>query len=843
MPGDSRDDAAGHGISRERGDRQGMQIPPSVHAGDLLEIRRHRWRVLAACAYERCQLLTVVGIGAANAGLERQFLAPFDETAFLDRARTPRFVRPRRWRHACRGLLADCTPPGALSAPRLARIDLLPHQLEPALAIVRGRGSRVLLADDVGLGKTIQAGLIIAELKGRGQADRVLIVTPSGLRDQWQSELADRFGIAAVIADFRGLRRRSSAMPVGLNPWITMPMAITSIDYLKRPEVLQSARACRWDVVVVDEAHGAGRGSDRQAAVSTLASIAAYVILLTATPHSGDMRAFASLCNIGALGDPLLVFRRTKSAVNLGTGRRVHRLQVRTSPAEARMHVLLEDFVRAVRSEHDSADACLALSVLHKRAFSSARSLELTLGRRLASLGPEAAGNLRQLALPLAGDRGELDNADDAPDCLAGLGLADTRRERSLLAALQAAAHRAVRDERKISALRRLIRRVAEPIVVFTEFRDTLLHLRTALRRPVLVLHGGLTRDERRNALDDFLHGRCPILLATDAAGEGLNLHHRCRLVVNLELPWNPVRLEQRIGRVDRIGQVRTVHAIHLIARDTAESRVLDRLKERIARAQAEIAVANPIEDDERAVAKAVLDPTDRPGRPSATPNAAPRATGDGDAQPLAAERFTVDLGREADCEVARLISARSFSSDAATLALARLEITGPWVIRARLKRSRASLGRRLLAILRIDHEDGAGRLFDWTLAAVSLALTGGERLGPERLKALLHRVGAHLRSSAEEASRRDRLTAGEPMQALLSARLARERRIAHAIVDAPRPVLQPGLFDRRAERAQLADSGAVRESANQIAARLEIQQRTGVVAPRPARLLLVLAP
>ena len=193
----------------------------------------------------------------------------------FDRARAPRFVRPRRWRHACRGLLADCTPPGGLRAARLARIDLLPHQLEPALAVVRGRGSRVLLADDVGLGKTIQAGLIVAELQARGQADRVLVVTPSGLRDQWRAELADRFAIAAAVVDFREIRRRSLTVPVGLNPWITTPIAITSIDYVKRPEVLQSVRACRWDVVVVDEAHGAGRDSDRLAAVSALAARAA----------------------------------------------------------------------------------------------------------------------------------------------------------------------------------------------------------------------------------------------------------------------------------------------------------------------------------------------------------------------------------------------------------------------------------------------------------------------------------------------------------------------------------------------------------------------------------------
>ena len=320
------------------------------------------------------------------------------------------------------------------------------------MAVVRGLGSRVLLADDVGMGKTIQAGLIIKELQARGQADRILIVTPSGLRDQWRLELADRFAIAADVVDFREIRRRCLTVPVGLNPWITTPIAIASIDYVKRPEVLQSVRACWWDVVVLDEAHGAGRDSDRFVSASALAARAAYVVLLTATPHNGDPRAFAALCDIGALDDPLLVFRRTRAAVSLGAGRRVRRLQVRASAAESRMHALLADFTRAVRSEHGSSDAWLALSVLHKRAFSSARSLELTVRRRLDTLGPEAAGGLRQMPLPLTDPGGEFDAADESPDCLASLALADSGRERRLLGALRDAAQRASAGETKLLA-------------------------------------------------------------------------------------------------------------------------------------------------------------------------------------------------------------------------------------------------------------------------------------------------------------------------------------------------------------------------------------------------------
>ena len=142
--------------------------------------------------------------------------------------------------------------------------------------------------------------------------------------------------------------------------------------------------------------------------------------------------------------------------------------------------------------------------------------------------------------------------------------------------------------------LRRL-GRLHEQAIVFTEYRDTLLHLRQHLSCDCAVLHGGLTRDERRMQLERFTTGRCRVLLATDAAGEGLNLHERCRAVVNLELPWNPMRLEQRIGRVDRIGQKRRVHAFHLVSRGGGELRILDYLRAKLTRARADISASDPL--------------------------------------------------------------------------------------------------------------------------------------------------------------------------------------------------------------------------------------------------------
>jgi superfamily II DNA or RNA helicase len=330
------------------------------------------------------------------------------------------------------------------------------------------------------------------------------------------------------------------------------------------------------------------------------------------------------LCAIGAgptvkaegtrpIGDevatPLLVFRRTRADAGIGTARRIHIVRVRPSRHEARMHAMLTRYADAVRADNSTsgADAWLALSVLHKRALSSAWSLARSLERRLAALSAEDGSPSTQMALPLPDPQGELIAADEAPAWPADLRLSDPARERRLLSALHQSARSASDGETKIARLATLLRRAGQSAVVFTEYRDTLLHVHQRLGRPAVILHGGLTRDERAAVLDSFARDPCGLLLATDAAAEGLNLHHHCRLVVNLELPWNPMRLEQRIGRVDRIGQRRTVHAFHLIAGGTGEERLLARLRARVATAKADLGAPDPFEDEERATAWLVM--------------------------------------------------------------------------------------------------------------------------------------------------------------------------------------------------------------------------------------------
>jgi superfamily II DNA or RNA helicase len=621
-------------ISSPRGDDRRSGRP-----GDLVLVRRARWRIVHVRAYEDCDMVTLCGLAPPQLGLERHLLVPFDRLEPIAHPTRPRVVHTSTWSRACRALIAADGPPGSLRAARSARIDLLPHQLEPAMAILRGLGTRILLADEVGLGKTIQAGLIASELLARGLIERVLVLTPPGLRDQWLEELGDRFAIDATGVDGHVLRRLAATLPVGVNPWRMLTTAVVSIDYVKRLEVLPAAASRRWDLVILDEAHACGGDSDRRAAAHALAASASYVLLLSATPHNGDRELFAALCGVGAAAvrpisipedydcpprpsaqsgraraadhaAPLLVFRRTRADAGIGSPRRVHILRVRQSSREARMHALLARYRDAVRAEggHRGADAWLALSVLHKRALSGAWSLACTVERQLAALSAEGRTGGGQMALPLGDPQGELIGTDEAPSWPADLRLSDPVRERRLLSALHQCARSAAAGETKIAALVTLLRRARQPAVVFTEYRDTLQHVRQSLSRPALVLHGGLTRDERSSVLASFARDPRGLLLATDAAAEGLNLHHHCRLVINLELPWNPMRLEQRIGRVDRIGQRRTVHAFHLIASGTGETRLLARLRARVASAQADIGAPDPL-DDERRIARLVMEP------------------------------------------------------------------------------------------------------------------------------------------------------------------------------------------------------------------------------------------
>ncbi|MFN8059193.1 MAG: DEAD/DEAH box helicase [Vicinamibacterales bacterium] len=553
-----------------------------------------------------CTALELDGIDADNASRRLTLLLPFERFAPLVGDRRFGCVSTRRWRHAFVDAVTAGRPYTSSRGWLDVTVDLHGYQVEPALALVRGRAARVLIADGVGLGKTIQAGLALKELAARGEASRVLVVVPAGLVWQWRDELARRVGLAATIVDWPQLRRMVSETPEGTNPWQLEGVFIVSMDFAKQAEVHAGLLGATWDVLVVDEAHAASPASQRRAFVDDVARRCRRVILLTATPHSGRDADFSALLGLGSLDDAaagasssdrMLVFHRLRTA-----RRRRERVQcVRLSSAECRLHQLLRTYVRHVWTAArgpEGRGARLAMLVLEKRAKSSPWALVASLHRRLRLLlEAESGGSDRastQPTLPFGRPSTAELVDDDAPDAWLGApGLPNAGRETSWLRRLIAAGRLATVDDRKLSALRRLLVRAREPALVFTEYRDTLERAATWLARPgdVQAIHGGLSDDVRRRALDEFAAGRARVLLATDAASEGLNLQARCRLVVNIELPWSPNRLEQRAGRVDRLGQTRRVHVVHLVGRESGEDVLLDRLRARAQRIAASLAV------------------------------------------------------------------------------------------------------------------------------------------------------------------------------------------------------------------------------------------------------------
>lgn len=800
------------------------QKPQSAwRPGDAVLARGYPWQVLESRGYPGCALIRLDGLGLENRHVTRTLILPFDRIQTLARDGRLRAVRRRRWMAALGRLAIGAARVHQLRAASPARIDLLAYQLEPALAVARG-ASRVLLADEVGLGKTIQAGLIAAELIARGLAEHILFVVPPGLRDQWRDEL-QRFSLEAAVMDATALRRLVAELPAGLNPWVAAPIAIASADFVKRPEILNALLPIAWDLVVVDEAHGAPEGCDRGAAVRALARRARRVVLLTATPHAGDANAFHSLCAIGALGDrePVGMFRRSRGDVGLAVRRRVHLLAVAPTAEERRMHDLLNRYARDVwREAGPSRDARLAVTVLLKRSLSSAASLASSVERRLEALEHLAAGSIEQLVLPLDEAGAEDDDVADAAwhPALAAPGLADASREIERLVAVRDAARVARSVESKIARLIRIVERLGEPAIVFTEYRDTLARLADALSpiHAVATLHGGMTRVERRGAVEAFESGRASLLIATDAAGEGLNLQARCRLVINLELPWNPMRLEQRIGRVDRLGQSRTVHAINLLARDTPETAILARLAVRLQRARESLGDINdPIgRIDELLVADWIVAgvPLD------------PRAP---DTPPMGATVVTPgDTRLDAVAETARQVTVRRLAeagrrcSGSGRGPAADLETSAPWLTvipRARTgRRSHERLPAGLVCVYRARILDGAGRLLEDVLTPIHLPARIDLRpLGGEDRPEGLHRrqlvraavddrlapVLPRLESIATRAAAERLVHMQAAHAAAVIAARARETAITEHQADALANAseAQRGLFDRRADR------------------------------------------
>jgi superfamily II DNA or RNA helicase len=750
-------------------------------AGDRVTVRGDRWVVEEATAYADATLLHLSSVSLSRPR-RCTLLVPFDRPVAGHRPPTVRAVSSRRWAHYLRAHLSERRIHGHLRAIEQAAIDILPFQLEPALALIQGRGSRFLLADEVGLGKTVQAALMLAELRQRGWCDRALIVTPSGLRQQWADELRHRFDLQSIVVDAVSLSTLAATLPFDVNPWGIEPVVITSLDFVKQPEVLRAVAGEVWDLVIVDEAHQAAAAPQRHEAVQTIASRARHLVLVTATPHAGDDHAYRALCALGQLRgpEPVLLFRRTREQAGLPRTRRAHLLAVRPAPHAVEMYRLLHEYLsRLWHIAHDTGrrDAQLVAMVLAKRAFSSAHSLARSLERRMSGLTDQGDTPAQSL-LPFDSD---IDDSDEPvlPEKAAFERIDD---ERAVLKRLIDSANRARGSDRKMHAIRRILRRVAEPVIVFTEYRDTLEAIADAagtLRR-IAMVHGSQTAVERRDAIAAFTSGAANLLLATDAGSEGLNLHSTCRLVVNLELPWNPIRLEQRIGRVDRIGQQRTVHAVNLFAAGTAESDVLARLQRRLTR----------IHMSEIELAACVINRIEpAPPRP---------ATAE-------AHASTIDMRESAHHEACRIAEARAIGWKRIRVPDQTLPVTQ---MRARSGAS-AALGRSAIALVRVQLATAAGRLIEDTLLPIRVPFAASKpRLRRREVRATAEALLAVVRPDVIRRARD--YAAGRQHQissecaAWLARAAERERGIARQASSRLATLVQTGLFDSRVIRQQL---------------------------------------
>jgi superfamily II DNA or RNA helicase len=521
-----------------------------------------------------------------------------------------------------------------------SRIQFEPYQQVPALRALELPRPRLLIADDVGLGKTIEAGLILRELNARRRANRILVVSPASIVEQWQAELASKFGFQFKIFDSEGVAEARRAYEVGTNPWCAEPRVIASIDYIKRREgAFRELSASRWDIIIIDEAHHLASGggdedlTDRYRLARWLAAEnTGALLLLTATPHDGYDENFSSLLS---LLEPALVVpgrelrfehyrqhmvRRLKRHIRLPNGQPkfVERLPVQPIPvhfAPAELQVqqavhreaasLDELAEKALKADRESIR--LVATVLRKRAASSLAALRKTILQRKENLAETLAEiEIRREHLR-AWRRGE-----PIPE------EAQARLERDLYRSFLSVMQRTGRElrrlkeeEERIQELQALVDAcgtgpesklfelekylkslhatdVSTKVIVFSEYADTVdvivEHLEQAGYAGRLVkLTGDITsRKERRAALARFASPDALILVATDIAGEGLNLHEHCHHLVHFELPWNPNRLEQRNGRIDRYGQTKPPAIAYLYAADSYEGEVLSRLVQKI---------------------------------------------------------------------------------------------------------------------------------------------------------------------------------------------------------------------------------------------------------------------
>ncbi len=627
-----------------------MHLSPGIK----LRARGLTWDVLEA---EPCGTETRLRLRCAAGdllGLEWDLLHPWEDVAPIRadlRHDDPASVTAWRLYHIAH-LLDRAPGAGALLSAHPGRVAMEPYQLVPVLRALDMPRPRLLLADGVGLGKTIQAGMIAAELILRRRAHRIIVLCPSGpLLGQWARELLVRFGLRpTILADAASLRAQRRALELGGNPFDATALCLTSFDFAKQEPVLAELERSAWDLAIIDEAHHcfSDGSSDtlRRRLAEVLGRRSEGLLLLTATPHDGNDAHFASLI---ALLDPGLVdgqgrllgqayrrhvVRRLKGHVrDPATGRPLFRERIvtpvtitlapETDSAVLAFHQALSALIaprlrRGARPRHP-ADT-LAFVGLLKRSVSTLRAAVNTLAvvadRHAAfGLAGDEAAIRRDRARALRAYRRRLArygvlSADDeraqadleAEAMAADLHAAEAHETALALRALIQLGEAAARRDPKLHALAAEVTRIRanEPdanILVYTEYADSqdaaMAHLRAdpAISGTILSISGADPDERRTEAADRFASAGRLILISTDSLAEGLNLQQRCRHLLHLDLPYNPNRLEQRNGRIDRYGQRHDPDIRYLYLAGTFEERLLLRLIAKYEQARAALDV------------------------------------------------------------------------------------------------------------------------------------------------------------------------------------------------------------------------------------------------------------
>ena len=505
----------------------------------------------------------------------------------------------------------------------------LPHQLHVLNRVMENNHIRYILADEVGLGKTIEAGMIIKELKARGLIKRILVVCPTGLVTQWAAEMQDKFHEKFNVilpSDFDTIRRLTDNEDVyGQYDQVISPM--DSIKPIERhagwteervekynEERIYSIINSGWDLVVIDEAHRVAGSTGEVARYKLghlLSEASPYLLLLSATPHNGKTEPFLRLVRLldeDAFPNaksivkeqvaPYLIRTEKREAIDnsgnkLFKSRITHLVEMswderHTMQKELYKRVtayVSETYNKAQRNRKKNMCLIFLLIIMQRMVTSSTAAVRQSLERRLEILKAQSTkiGSLTE------DDIATLDIEDGVEEALEAISL-DIDEEIAELEDIISVAKQAEfqHPDVKIEYLLNTVDEIIgedqnQKIIIFTEFVATQQYLEHALVSKgytVAILNGSMSIDERNIALKDF-RDRANVFISTDAGGEGLNLQFS-NIIINYDLPWNPMKIEQRCGRVDRIGQQRDVHIFNFIIKDTVENRVRQVLEEKL---------------------------------------------------------------------------------------------------------------------------------------------------------------------------------------------------------------------------------------------------------------------